>query len=759
MHLKKDSPTTRRGRWAVIAATALALTAPALGGATLAPAAAADCSTVAWMDTAKTPEQRADALLAASSQHQKYRWLVEQPANSPQQTDFQGVLYPAQLPCTPLVTYTDGPDGVRFTEGVTAFPAPISVASTWNTALAEQKGAAQGAEAFDKGKNAVLGPGLASGRTPLSGRTPEYFGEDPLLTGLLTAATVNGLEEGNPDKPVMSDLKHYVANEQELDRQTSSSNIDERTLKQVYELPFEIALSKSSPESVMCSYNRINGVYACENPLLNTNLKGDLGFDGYVVSDFGAVHSTAASLVNGLDQELNRPKFYTPVLLDAALAAGEISQKNIDDAARRVISSYVRAGLFDNPVPTTPVADASTAEHKAIARELAEQGTVLLKNDGALPLAVAPGATIAVIGATASSTVTDGVSAASVCSMAWRFNNAGTLNCEDLVSPETAIRERAAASGASVVFNPGTDPVSAAADAAAADVAIVFGYQRMGEFSDLPDLRLAGGGDALIETVAAANDSTIVVLNTGSAVEMPWIDNVSGVFEAWYGGEQVGPALAGLLFGDVNPSGKLPMTFPESLADTPTSTSPERYPGVFADGSTVRPEGSQEVRQVEFSEGLAVGYKWYESQGIDPLFAFGHGLSYTSFDYAKAKVRPTITFDKKAKHGIEDIGIDISFRVTNTGDRAGTEVAQAYLTLPAATGEPAQRLVGWERVALEPGQSKTVTVSLSAKDVADLRLLQYWDVTSDSWVASRGTYTVAVGGSVDASTTTTVRIP
>ncbi|WP_208544828.1 beta-glucosidase [Rathayibacter festucae] len=763
MQLKPLRPTNmprpgrRRGRWALVAATALALTAPTLVGAT-APAAAVDCSSVPWMDASKTPEQRADALLAASSPQQKYRWLVEQPANAPQQTVFSGVEYPVQVPCTPLVTYTDGPDGVRFTEGVTAFPAPISVAATWNTALAEQKGAAQGAEAFDKGKNGVLGPGLAGGRDPRSGRTPEYFGEDPLLTGLLTAATVNGLEDGNPDKPVISDLKHYVANEQELDRQTSSSNVDERTLKQVYELPFEIALSKSSPESVMCSYNQINGVHACENPLLTTNLKDDLGFDGYVVSDFGAVHSTAASLVAGLDQELNRPRFYTPALLDAALAAGEITQGHIDAAAKRVVAAYVRGGLFDNPVPTTPVADASTAEHKAVARTLAEQGTVLLKNDGVLPLSVEKGATIAVIGATASSTVTDGVSAASVCSMAWRFNNAGTLNCEDLVSPETAIRERAAAAGASVVFDPGTDPASAAATAAAADVAIVFGYQRMGEFDDLADLRLAGDGDALIETVASANPSTVVVLNTGSAVEMPWLDSVSGVFEAWYGGEQVGPALAGLLFGDVNPSGKLPMTFPKSLADVPAST-PAQYPGVFADGSTERPAGSTEIRQVDYAEGLAVGYKWYESQGVEPLFAFGHGLSYTTFDYAKAKLTPTITFDRSAKFGIKDIGIDISFRVTNSGDRAGTEVAQAYLTLPSSTGEPAQRLVGFERVTLQPGESKTVKVSLSAKDVADLRLLQYWDVKSDSWVAARGTYTVSVGGSVDASRTTTVRIP
>ncbi|PRY65417.1 beta-glucosidase [Glaciihabitans tibetensis] len=742
----------RKGRlqWAALASTALALSIPAIVHTDVAPATAATpgCSSAAWMDASQTPEARAAALLAASTQHQKYRWLVEQPANSPQETTFSGVTYPVQVDCTPKIVATDGPDGVRFTPGVTAFPAPIAVASTWNTELAEAKGAAQGSEAFDKGKNFVLAPGLASGRTPLAGRTPEYFGEDSLLSGLFTAATVNGLE-GIADKPVISNLKHYVANEQELDRQTSSSNLDERTLRELYELPFDIALNRSEPASVMCSYNQINGVYACENPLLNDNLKQDLGFTGFVVSDFGAVHSTAASLVNGMDQELNRPIYFTPAKLDAALAAGEITQAHIDAAATRVISAYIRGGLFDHPLAAAPVVDASTAEHKAIARELAEQGTVLLKNDGTLPLSATAGTRIAVFGATASSTVTNGVSAASACSMAWRFNNAGTMNCEDLVTPETAIRERAAAVGATVTFNPGTDPAGVEADATAADIAIVFGYQRMGEFADLTDLRLGGGGDALIDQVAAANDATIVVLNSGSAVEMPWIDDVSGVFEAWYGGEQVGPALAGLLFGDVNPSGKLPMTFPKSIADVPTST-PEQYPGVFANGSTTRPAGSQEIRQVNYTEGLAVGYRWYDAQQIEPLFAFGHGLSYTSFEYEKVKVTPGKTSGAKE--------IRISFRLSNTGERAGTEIAQAYIELPDAAGQPSKRLVGWERVTLNPGERRTVTITLSPADLADLHLLQYWDDASDEWATAPGDYVVHVGGSVDTSESAGFRV-
>ena len=710
-----------------------------------------DCSTVPWMDTTKTPEERANALLAASTQHQKYRWLVEQPANDPQRTTWPGgVTYPVQVPCTPTVVYTDGPDGVRFTPGVTAFPAPIAVASTWNEELAYTKSAAQGEEAFDKRRNVVLGPGLASGRTPSSGRTPEYLGEDPLLTGILAAAGVNGLQEGDRNKPVLADLKHYVANEQELDRRLSSSNIDERTFREIYNLPFEITLNRSTPESVMCSYNQINGVYVCENPILNDVLKADLGFDGYVMSDFGAVHTTTASLVNGLDQELNRPIFFTPALLDAALAAGQISQAQIDAAAFRVVHSYIRGGLFDHPLPAAPVEDASPPEHKAVARTIVDQGSVLLKNDGMLPLQPGEGDTVAVIGPTASSTPTGGISASSVCSMPWPFGSPQTLGCEDLVSPETGISERAAQDGAVVTYDNGSDLAAAAATAAQSDVAVVFGYVRMGEFNDLPNLLLQGNGDALISAVAAANPNTVVVLQTGSAVEMPWLANVSAVLETWYAGEQMGPALAALLFGDVNPSGKLPMTFPVSLADTPTAGSAEQYPGVFADGSTTRPPGSQEIRQVYYTEGLKIGYRWYESEGIEPLFPFGHGLSYTNFEYSHLQVTPATTSGTKQ--------IRVRFRLTNTGERTGTDVAQAYIELPPNAGEPSKRLAGWTRVTLGPGEHRNVQITLDVEDLHDLRLLQYWDTGTDGWVTPTGAYRVHVGGSSSTSVSDSFRV-
>jgi beta-glucosidase len=722
--------------------------------ATAAPAPAApNCSDTRahpWADQRRDPDQRTQALVRASSLPQLYRWLVEQPANNPAQTDFNGVVYPAQLPCTPKVVYTDGPDGVRFTEGVTAFPAPIALASTWDEDLAHTRSAAIGQEAFAKGKNVVLGPGIASGRTPLSGRTPEYFGEDPVLTGLLAAASITGLQEEHRDRAVLADLKHYVANEQELDRQTSNSVVDERTLREIYDLPAAIAVERGDPASVMCSYNQVNGAYGCENPLLEDLLKGEHGFDGYVVSDFGAVHSTAPSLVNGLDQELNRPIWFTPQRLDQALAAGQITRAQVEQAASRVIRAYIAGGLFDHPLAATPVADASTPEHKAIARRMAEEGSVLLANDGVLPLRPARGDTIAVIGATASSTPTNGLSAASVCAMAWRFNNAQTMNCEDLVSPEEGIRQRAAAAGATVTFDPGVDLTSAAAVAAAADTVVVVGHQRMGEFSDLPDLRLQDGGDALIEAVAAANPDTVVVLQTGSAVEMPWLSDVRAVLETWYAGEQMGPAIARLLFGDVNPSGKLPMTFPASLADTPTAGSPQQYPGTFDDGSTTRPAGNTEIRDVEYREGLQVGYRWYQNQDIEPLFAFGHGLSYTTFDYSYLVVTP------RAVDGKQDVRV--SFNVRNTGSRTGTEVAQAYVELPAGAGEPAPRLAAWERVTLRPNEQKRITLTLTGADLADLHLLQYWDAVRDAWVTPAGQFQVHVGGSSETTLDGTFRV-
>lgn len=679
-----------------------------------------------WMNPHESADQRARLLLDASTLGQKLRWLDEQAANSPAQTAFSGVTYPVQVPCTPTVVYTDGPDYVRLTGGVTVFPAQIDLASSWSPELAYAKGRAEADEAFRAGKNVILGPGIFSSRTPLDGRTPEFLGEDPLLSGELAAADINGTQNGNPGEPVMAVLKHYIANEQELDRQTSSSNMDERTLREVYNLPFEIALSKSSPGGVMCSYNQVNGVYACQNPLLNTTLKGADGFPGYVVSDFGAVHSTGSSLAAGLDQELNRPVFYTPANVSAAIAAGQVTLAQVNEAAFRVVRAYIKAGLFDHPLPAAPSASPATPRDTAVATEIAERGSVLLKDQGnILPLTPAS-RTIAVIGQTASNTATNGVSARTVCAEvgADALPNA----CPNPVAPLDAITARAAQADATVTYRNGADPAAAATAASSADMAIVFAYARQGEGADRTTLSLDGNGDALISAVAAANPNTIVVLETGTAVPMPWLSQVKGVIEAWYPGDEQGTAIARLLFGDTNFTGRLPMTFPRSLADTPASTAAQ-YPGILPPGST--------IRQVSYSEGLMVGYKWYESQGIDPLFPFGYGLSYTTFGYSRLRVAPQTDGTRRQ--------IQVSFYVRNNGPRRGTATPQVYLTLPAATGEPGRRLVGFGQVTLMPGQAKRVQITIDPGS-AD-HPLSYWDNVSQAWATTPGTYGVQAGSS------------
>jgi len=722
-----------------------------------------------WMDTTKSPEQRARLLLDASTLEQKMRWLVEPSANNPSQTTFGGgfgipvAVYPEQVPCTPVIQYTDGPAAVSGGgSGITAFPAQISLTASWDEALSRLKGQAHGYEAFYKHRNVLLGPGLDSGRTPQNGRNSEYMGEEPLLSGLMAAAMIRGLQEDNPDAPVESVIKHYVANEQELDRQRSSSNIDERTLHEIYTLPYEIAIKE----------------WSCENEsTLKNILKGDIGFDGWVVSDFFSVHSVGPSLVNGMDQELVGPRLWNPTNLNAALAAGDITEAQIDEAAYRVVRSHIAAGLFDHPLPPAPLDNVSTPENQAVALQVAEEGSVLLKNaDGILPLGdhkdktrwdkskkkyddkgkgkdachdkhgQSCEITIAVIGPTASNdpvevyntSGTGGgfgggppetieVSAASACA----YVRPG-VPCTP-VSPLEGIMARAAEDGDTVIFDNGSDLTSAAATADAADVAIVFGYYLEGEGVDRPHLSLDhvsldNTGDELISAVAAANPNTIVVLQTGGPVMMPWIDDVKGVLEVWYAGQGMGTAIAALLWGDVNPSGKLPETFPVSEADLPTAGSEAQYPGIVdANG----------IRQVDYTEGLEVGYRWYDAQNIEPLFPFGYGLSYTTFKYSHLQVTPSRVQSNKE--------IRVKFRVTNTGRVTGTEVAQVYISLPASAGEPPKRLVGWARVTLGPGKSQNVTVTIDPNSSA--HPLSFWDTNVDGWVTAPGTYTVLVGSS------------
>ena len=696
------------------------------------------------MNTSLTADQRARVLLDNSTLDQKIRWLDEISANNPTQTVFsigggQTVTMPVQVPCTPVIQYTDGPANVAGAgTGITVFPAPIALSATWNTDLAQQKGQAQADEAFRKHRNVMLAPGMASGRDPRAGRTAEYLGEDALLAGTLAAAGVNGIGS-NPGEPVEAVLKHFVANEQELDRTSSSSNVDQRALRELYAMPFDVAINKSNPGGVMCSYNDVNNIPACGNPTtLTTILRDEIGFNGFVVTDFGARHSLTAatpSLAAGLDQELNRWRFWTPDGIKAAITAGTITEQMVDTAAFRVVRAHIAAGLFDVPLPATPADVVTSPEHKAVSQEIAEQGAVLLKNQGLLPLSAA-GKTIAVIGQTASNTPTAGVSAATVCG----YTGPSSVPCTP-AAPLDSISVWASTNGGSVVYNNGANTASAAAAAAAANVAVVFGYYTEGEGSDRSTLSLDNNGDALIDAVASANPNTVVVLQTGGPALMPWLSKVKSVLEVWYAGENMGPAITNLLSGAVNPRGKLTQTFPVSIADVPTAGSPAQYPGIFTATGTTTPPNPRAgaIRQVNYTEGLEIGYRWYASQGIAPLFEFGHGLSYTTFQYSKLQITPTTTNGQKE--------IRIRFDLKNSGNVAGTEVAQAYVQLPTAAGEPSKRLLGWSNVTLQPGQTQKVEITLSPTDLENLHLLDYWDTTLSAWATTDGTYAVTVGSS------------
>jgi beta-glucosidase len=771
--VKLKDLNARSLRWIAVTA-AIAVPAVAVPTSTFATDAAATvamaddiCAGVPWMDTTKSASERARALLGASSLDQKLRWLNEQAANDPTRTvfarqrprnipasdpiDTTSFTMPAQVPCTPAIAYADGPQNVNAGSGVTYFPAPIAQAAAWDTDLAEAKGAAQADEAWLKSRNVLLAPAVASGRDPRNGRTAEYLGEDALLGGLTAAAGSRGITS-NPERPVAAQLKHFVANEQELDRQLSSSNVDQRTLREIYTLPFEIGIDRGNVGSVMCGFNALNNDWTCgSHTLLRQILKTEIGFKGFVMTDFGSTHQykiPTSSLKAGLDQELNAWREWTPQIIKDQIAAGLITEADVDDAAFRVVRSHIAAGLFDVAKPATAQAVVTDADHKAVSRSVAEQSSVLLKNhDDVLPLRSA-GKTIAVIGPTAAQTATVGdADASSVCT----YGTSLSSGCaESVVAPLDSIKERAQSEGGSVVYNNGSDLAAAANTAANADVAVVFGYYKEGEFTDRTNLSLDGNGDALVSAVAAANPRTVVVLQTGGPVTMPWIGSVQGVLETWYAGEQMGPAVAALLFGDVNPSGKLPMTFPRSLADLPTAGSAAQYPGVFANGSTTRPAGSLEVRQVAYSEGMKVGYRWYASQGIKPLYPFGYGLSYTSYQYSHLQITPTTTNGEKE--------IRIRFKVQNTGATDGTEVAQAYVTLPSAANEPSKRLIGWQRVHLEAGETKHVQITLSPQDLADLHLLDFYNANSKKWETSSGSYTVSVGGSFDTATSDSFRV-
>src|SRR5271157_3876921 len=593
------------------------------------------------------------------------------------------------------------------------------------------------------GMNVNLGGNVnLIGREPRDGRTFETKGEDPFLAGEITAAHLRAIQ----DQYVIAGVKHFALNDQETARTTANVIIDEPSARETDLLAFEIALKDSNAQMVMCAYDLVNGSYSCGNDhLLNGILKGDWVFNGFVLSDAFATQSSVASALAGLDQE--QPGQYmfggilVPESLSAAVQNGDLPMSRLNNMVHRILRAMYVAGIFDHPAAVQSIDAAGDA---AIAQDIEEQGAVLLKNaNGQLPLNPSNIASIAVIGSHADAGVLSGGGSAQVIP----FGGAaltllpdcptytpglGGLACTnahqifDPSSPLAAIKVKAPA--VTVTYYDGSDPAAAATLAAPPSVAIVFVSQWESEGMDLQDLSFSNNQDALVAAVAAVNPHTIVVLENGGAQIMPWLGSVSAVLEAWYPGQRGGEAIANILFGSVNPSGKLPITFPASVADLPRPTIP-----------IPSPPDSTAPFDIDYTiEGLNVGYKWYQAQSIQPLFAFGYGLSYTTFSIANLQLAP----NSPAAGGFQ-----VSFDLTNAGSLAGAEVAQVYLGFPDGIGEPAKRLVGWNKVLLQPGAQQHVTVKVDANSSS--HPLSYWSTSANGWVVAQGEYTVYVGNSSD----------
>ncbi len=616
----------------------------------------------------------------------------------------------------------------------TALPSTVAEAATWDVRLAYDYGALVGRELRDQGYNVSLGGGVNLLREPRNGRNFEYQGEDPVLAGTMVGQIVKGLQ----DQHVVGDIKHYAMNDQETGRQVLSVSLDKRAMRETDLLAFEIANKVGAPHMVMCSYNRVGGDWACENGyLLNDVLKKSWGFQGWVVSDWGATHSTTKAAMAGLDQEMPGDTHFGAAL-KTAVESGEVPMTRLDDMVRRILRAEFASGIIDHP-PAPRVPDVFAGF--AVAERVAEGGTVLLKNErGVLPLRAAMIASIAVIGSHADVGVPSGGGSAQVDAAGGSAvkpvpgagpgqGGSGRGATWHPSVPLAAIKSKAPK--ARVEFDAGTDPAKAAALAKSCGVAIVFASQVTSEGRDMPNLSLPDNQDQLIAAVAAANPRTIVVLETGGPVTMSWIDRAPAVLEAWYPGIRGAEAVAAILFGDVNPSGKLPMTFPKSEADLPhpvlpgSEVPPQPVPPPPGAPANATRRTALPPFDVTYTEGLKVGYKWFDAEKKTPLFPFGHGLSYTTFAYSGLKATATA----------------VTFTVKNTGTRAGAEVAQVYAGLPDGNGEPPRRLVVWEKVTLGPGESKTVTLAL------DPFLLSMFDAAADAWRLAPGDYKLFVGTS------------
>lgn len=709
-----------------LAAAALALAAPLLLGA----APRADD----WHDPSLSPDRRAALVLAAMTREEKLAMVIGEfaseqagkPDTHPPAAAREGSAgYVAGVPRLgiPPLWEADAAMGVatqptaRTSRPAIALPSTLATIASWDEGVARAGGAMIGGEARRYGFNVLLAGGINLTREPRNGRNFEYGGEDPLLAGRMVGAQIAGIQSNH----IVSTVKHYVLNAQQTDQFTLDARIDPAALRQSDLLAFQIAIERGRPGAVMCAYNIVNGAYACENaPLLRDVLKRRWGYPGWVMSDWGAVHSTVAAANAGLDQESAatfdaQPYFGAP--LAAAIEAGQVPAARLDDMVRRILRSMFANGLFDHPVAIAPI---DAAADTAVAQDAAEKGAVLLRNAPAtLPLRAAALRRIVVIGGHADAGVLSGGGSSQV-------HPPGGPAVKGLAPtgwpgpviylPSSPLAElRRALPGVAIDYLDGRDPAAAARAAARADAAIVFATQWTAESQDT-SLTLPDAQDALIDAVARAAPRSIVVLETGGAVLMPWAERVDAILQAWYPGAGGGAAIARLLTGAVNPSGHLPITLPRD--DRAGRCRP--FTGAPSPGARFT---------VDYCGGAAVGYKAFDRDGIAPLYPFGHGLSYTRFAFAA----PRIAHDAR--------GIRATTVIRNTGARAGAAVAQLYVERGGGGWEAPRRLAGWARRTLAAGARQTATIAI------DPRLLATFDTASGQWVIAPGRYRFRIGAS------------
>lgn len=623
---------------------------------------------------------------------------------------YVGNVAPVQRLGIPPINMNDGPQGFRTTDALkgtsTAWPSGLTLAASWDEAAALEWGTGMGKEFYDKGSNVQLGPGLNVARVPTNGRNFEYLsGEDPYLGYRMVQPVVKGIQS----QKVLANAKHFILNNQETNREAVSSEIDERTRFEMYYPPFEGAI-EAGVASVMCSYNKINNEWSCENPTTLGELKR-MGFQGFVMSDWGATHSM--SIASGLDIEQPGQDWMNEVFLKAGLASGAVEESAVDDAVTRILARLFAVGVMDEPVSAwdwgklsrNVTTDASVAS----ARKLAALGTVLLRNEGNL-LPLVKSKKIAVIGLADAKAI-------------YHAGGSGSVEPSFVSTPLQGISQAAKALGSTVVFDDGLCTEKAAAIAQQSDVTVVFLGTLSSEGSDRGSLSLDVGIDwtyqnELVDAIAAQTSETVVVVTTPGAVLLPWSQKVKAILTNFMPGQQAGNAVADVLFGHVNPSGKLPLTFPNR--DNEMNFSQAQYPGL---------PDPKNPAYAFYTEKLLVGYRYYEKHNISFTtgFPFGHGLSYTSFQYSDLIIRP------KSK------GMDVSFRLLNSGSIPGAEVAQLYIIFPSQ--EP-QQLKGFHKTSvLKPGEAEKVTMHLRPRD------LSMWDTALHDWKPVAGRFQLKIGSS------------